>query len=573
MTSCQPADTSKTSIIGRIVNSLNCPLDQALPFDLLAQIFIFAQCPSLAYVSEIFYEVSLSPSTRARYFLCEFGKTDIFHPNRGLLARRPRMFRQDTVILLLSLGGDPCVHEQWIFRYAVSQCWIPTVRKLMSMRKEVINRNVDNTLTLPSQNATSSVARTAEPLYPREDMSNWRSIGQEPMSVGQNTPKADSGQNSQSPLKVVSYEPVINIHHGEEEALILASSLGHLPIVNMLLGVTTATSSSAASLQSDIGISVFSPNSAAPLHTQADVHAQNDEALASAAKMGHLDVVLLLIEHGADVNAEDARPLRLAVLQGDSNLPCILAILQAGADVHAGNESCLLAAAFRGDGSSNNKSRQESGDNSSAQPASSGGNGGGRGRGSTPRYQPRRYRHDLSLAPKLEERLVPSYIKTTSLLLEWGANVHIQNDHPLRLAAWKGHVQTAKVLLDHGGDLHTENDCLIREAASHGHLELVKLFAERGANVAAANSGALRSACRSGHTEVVKYLLTYHKSNMHPEDIKASLKLAVRSGWIEIVRLFIEAGENIRDDSIWPFVIRNQVMRRALGITDPQYYL
>ena len=65
----------------------------------------------------------------------------------------------------------------------------------------------------------------------------------------------------------------------------------------------------------------------------ADVHANNDEALLYASSNGHLPVVEVLIKAGADVHADNDEALRLASMYG--HLSVVEVLVKAGADVHA----------------------------------------------------------------------------------------------------------------------------------------------------------------------------------------------------------------------------------------------
>ena len=74
----------------------------------------------------------------------------------------------------------------------------------------------------------------------------------------------------------------------------------------------------------------------------ADVHHNNDEALRMASSVASTDVVQRLIDAGADVTALDNQALCNAA--NDVNAPMVLVLLKNGADVHARNEFTLRAA-------------------------------------------------------------------------------------------------------------------------------------------------------------------------------------------------------------------------------------
>lgn len=72
----------------------------------------------------------------------------------------------------------------------------------------------------------------------------------------------------------------------------------------------------------------------------ADVHAQDYEALRLGASNGHLEVVRLLVEHGANVHADDDWPLRWAVSNG--HLEVVRLLLEHGADINALDDGSAL---------------------------------------------------------------------------------------------------------------------------------------------------------------------------------------------------------------------------------------
>ena len=78
----------------------------------------------------------------------------------------------------------------------------------------------------------------------------------------------------------------------------------------------------------------------------ADVHANYDDALSWASENGHWRVVQLLLDHGANVHAEDDDALKLSSLNGQ--LEVVQLLLDHGADVHAGNDQALRWASMNG---------------------------------------------------------------------------------------------------------------------------------------------------------------------------------------------------------------------------------
>ena len=62
------------------------------------------------------------------------------------------------------------------------------------------------------------------------------------------------------------------------------------------------------------------------------------------------------------------------------------------------------------------------------------------------------------------------------LLLNAGANVHVENDCPLRFASHGGHIDVVELLLEYGANARAENDCALYYANDNGHSELVTLL-------------------------------------------------------------------------------------------------
>lgn len=71
-----------------------------------------------------------------------------------------------------------------------------------------------------------------------------------------------------------------------------------------------------------------------------------NHGLCWACQKGHVDVVGVLLKHGADVNTSKGAPLRIACYQG--HLDAVTALLDAGAEVDAHRGAPLQMAASKG---------------------------------------------------------------------------------------------------------------------------------------------------------------------------------------------------------------------------------
>jgi hypothetical protein len=182
-----------------------------------------------------------------------------------------------------------------------------------------------------------------------------------------------------------------------------------------------------------------------------------------AARLGHTEIVELLLEKGADVHANNDEALRWASENG--HLEVVKLLLENGADVHANNDEALRWASENG------------------------------------------------------------HLEVVKLLLENGADVHANNEYALRWASENGHIEIVKLLIEKGADVHADNEYALRYASYNGHLEVVKLLLEKGSDVHAEDDWALRWASENGHLEIVKLLKSYmNKSQNINESFRLKLK-------------------------------------------------
>jgi len=243
------------------------------------------------------------------------------------------------------------------------------------------------------------------------------------------------------------------------------------------------------------------------LDAGANVHAGDDYALRWASQNGHTEVVKLLLGKGANVHVGDDYALRWASQNGRTEVVKLL--LDAGANVHAEDDCALRWASANG------------------------------------------------------------RIEVIKLLLDKGANVHAGDDYALRWASSRGHTELVKLLLNRGADVHAKDDYAFRWACKGGHIDAVKLLLDAGANVHAEDDIALRWAREKGHTEVVKLLKSRMNESFYPvleatSDIlkpkslsqmdlqnlsqykkNKMLSVASRNGYVELVKLLLDNGAKV----------------------------
>ncbi|KAJ6542334.1 ankyrin repeat-containing domain protein [Mycena vulgaris] len=328
------------------------------------------------------------------------------------------------------------------------------------------------------------------------------------------------------------------LQHSENPALIVASYYGHMKIVCILL---------------DKG---------------ADVNAAWGEygsSLQAAAIQGHTEIVRILLEKGADVNAawgEYGSSLQAAAIQGHTEIVRIL--LEKGADVNAAETiygSSLQAAAARGHteivgillekGANVNAAGGEYG--SSLQAAAARGhteivgmllekgadvNAGGGEYGSS-----------------LQASAARGHTEIVSILLEKGADVNAAGGEygsSLQAAAAGGHTEIVGILLEKGADVNAAGGFYgssLQAAAAGGHTEIVCILLERGADVNAAGGfygSSLQAAAVRGHTEIVSVLLEKGADvNAAGGEYGSSLQAAAAGGHTEIVCILLERGADV----------------------------
>jgi ankyrin repeat protein len=190
----------------------------------------------------------------------------------------------------------------------------------------------------------------------------------------------------------------------------------------------------------------------------------NQTALHLAANNGNLELVKLLIEKGADVNAktnDDATPLHVAA--NNDNLELVKLLIENDADVNAKTN-----------------------------------------KGATP----------------LHMAAVNGHFDIAKLLIENDAKVNEKtNDDatPLHVAANNGNLELVKLLIENDADINAKTNkgatpgaTPLHMAAGNGHFDIAKLLIENDANVnAKTNKGAtpLHWAAENGYFDVAKLLI------------------------------------------------------------------
>jgi ankyrin repeat protein len=227
----------------------------------------------------------------------------------------------------------------------------------------------------------------------------------------------------------------------------------------------------------------------------ADMNAQHGSlgtALQAASRGGHEKVVQMLLDKGADVNAQGGlfnTALQAASWGGHEKV--VQTLLDKGADVNALSVSrgtALQAASEEG----HEKVVQillEKGADVNAQ--------------------------DRYMNTALQAASQSGNEKVVQILLEKGADVNAQHgfsDTALYAASRKGYEKVVQMLLDKGADVNAQDrslDTALHTASRKGYEKVVQMLLDKGADMNAQNRSldtALRTASREGHEKVMQIL-------------------------------------------------------------------
>jgi ankyrin repeat protein len=249
-----------------------------------------------------------------------------------------------------------------------------------------------------------------------------------------------------------------------------------------------------------------------------------------AAQTGLIDFTGLLLDRGADVNANGgsySTALQAAAIRGHDQIVQLL--LDRGADVNANGGSygtALQAAANRG----HDQIVQLLLDRGADVNVNSG-----------------------SYGTALQAAASKGHDQIVQLLLDWDADVNANGGYygtALQAAASKGHDQIVQLLLDRGADVNVNGGhygTALQAAASKGHDQIVQLLLDRGADVNV-NGGhyctALQAAAVKGHDWIVQLLLD-RGADVNANDggnYGIALQAAAGRGHDRIVQLLLDRG-------------------------------
>ena len=224
-------------------------------------------------------------------------------------------------------------------------------------------------------------------------------------------------------------------------------------------------------------------------------HAQrHSSALLAATRSGRVEIIRLLIDLGANVNAEGREyGTALQAAGSEGKAECIQLLLDKGADVNAegGEFGTALQAAVFGD-----------------------------------------------------------RVECIQVLLDNGADVNVdpgKHGTPLQIAAHRGSIERIKLFLDKGADVNAEGGeygTALQAAGSEGKAECIQLLLDKGADVNAEGGEfgtALQAAAFGGKVECIQLLLD-NGADVNAEGGKygTTLQAAAFGGKVESIQLLLD---------------------------------
>ena len=233
---------------------------------------------------------------------------------------------------------------------------------------------------------------------------------------------------------------------------------------------------------------------------------ESESPLHKASRLGHLDLVEILLNLGVDVNLrnseDDETPLAAALIWG--NIEVFHYLIERGANVHYRDK-----------------------------------------KGWTLLHTAAQYGH----------------LDIVRLLLNLGIGVQVRGPFqvtPLMLASFNGHVEVPRFLIDHKADVTSADDkgrTALHSASQCGHVDVVQLLLDHGADVNVRDMDLwtpLHVASSYGHLKVAELLLERGAEvDVRNKDQKTPLILVSDIGEYEVVHLLIKRGSNVNSQDTW----------------------
>ena len=263
----------------------------------------------------------------------------------------------------------------------------------------------------------------------------------------------------------------------------------------------------------------------------------NATPLHLASRNGHLKAACQLIEHGADLQAQNNNgdtPLHLALQESQVDVAVARMLIERGADPTAQNNDGWAPLHLVSDW-------------------------GEWGQVGVARML---IEHCADLTIHNNYGWTPLHLASdwgqvdvARMLLEHGADPTAQNNYgwtPLHLASQEGDVDVARMLIEHGADLTAQNrdgQTSLHLASQMGEVDVACMLIEHGADLTAQDRDGqtpLHLASQIGEVDVVRILME-HGADTAVQDNNGCTPLHLSSQWgqVDIARMLIERGADL----------------------------
>ncbi|KAF3066896.1 putative ankyrin repeat protein [Trichoderma lentiforme] len=296
-------------------------------------------------------------------------------------------------------------------------------------------------------------------------------------------------------------------------------------------------------------------------------------ALCSAAKHGWTEVVLALLELGAEPDFKDPNQnSRTALSQaaGNGNINTMKELMNGGAFPNTQDQDYRTPLSYASEMGHSSAVQMLLGDQRVDPNAKD-------RQGFTPLMWAAENRHEATMKlllvlkgadlnaknnrrTLLMQAVINGHAEIVKLLLQRGAdpNTEVYGERPLSLAVKNGHAEIVKLLLQSGADVNAKPDggwTALFYAASEGNEEVVKLLLQSGADVNATDDHgrtALFYAAEEGNKEVVKVLLQSGTDvNARDDYGQTALIYTAKEGSKEVVKLLLQSGADVNAKTDW----------------------
>lgn len=424
------------------------------------------------------------PTENENFKMTKNDKYNEYYANMVIVGQKYELVRPETFKLLIEQGADVSINDFYVLTWNCENNHLDTVKYLFSIGICVSIDRISRTLSTTAMKGHLDIIR-----YLVEQGSN----------INSNDNSALKYSSEFGHLAVVQYLVTngADVQANNNYALRLACQNGHMDVVQYLV------------------------------ESSANVNANNGEALISSAEKGHTDIVRYLLKNGAGSKNDnwfmrwfgqyDSIHGFLSKIKSDDRLTGTNTDSKKILDEISRNPEQIISGLL---------SHKLATINGKSNPI---------------KEFLEKESKTTSLDYALKASCSKGHFDIVKLLIESGANIHINDDYPLRISSKENYVDIVKLLIKSGANIHAgKNESLLHNAIN-GNLDIVKSLLEAGANVNG-NINIITLAAENNHLDVIKLLI---ESGANDKSINTAFVCSVMYGHLDIVKYLVESGADI----------------------------